>query len=166
MLIIYAGLLGAHRLAASATPTGFIPEQDQGFLIGVVQLPPGSSLERTERCSTAPQAIAARHRGVVDYRQPSPAWTAPASRQASNAGVMFLKLLGLRRTPRRGLSRATALAGQLTGAHRAGIEEGAQIFFIVAAGGAGPRQRQRLHDDDPGPDRRRLSARSRARPAA
>jgi HAE1 family hydrophobic/amphiphilic exporter-1 len=31
-----------------ATPTGFIPAQDQGYFIGVVQLPPGSSLDRTD----------------------------------------------------------------------------------------------------------------------
>ena len=30
------------------TPTGFIPEQDQGYLITVVQLPPGATLDRTE----------------------------------------------------------------------------------------------------------------------
>jgi len=30
-----------------ATPTGFIPSQDQGYLISAVQMPPGTSLERT-----------------------------------------------------------------------------------------------------------------------
>jgi len=30
-----------------ATPTGFIPAQDQGYLISAVQMPPGTSLERT-----------------------------------------------------------------------------------------------------------------------
>ncbi len=45
-----------------ATPTGFIPEQDQGFLIGVVQLPPGASLERTEAVLNRAREIAARHR--------------------------------------------------------------------------------------------------------
>jgi HAE1 family hydrophobic/amphiphilic exporter-1 len=31
----------------NATPTGFIPAQDQGYLISAVQMPPGTSLERT-----------------------------------------------------------------------------------------------------------------------
>ena len=48
MLVIYGGLLGLTVWRLSATPTGYIPDQDQGFLIGVIQLPPGSSLERTE----------------------------------------------------------------------------------------------------------------------
>ncbi len=40
------------------TPTGFIPAQDQGYLIGVVQLPPGSSLERTDAVLRQAQQIA------------------------------------------------------------------------------------------------------------
>src|SRR5207237_1887942 len=32
----------------SITPTGFIPAQDQGYFLTVIQLPPGSSLERTD----------------------------------------------------------------------------------------------------------------------
>ncbi|HYI43019.1 MAG TPA: efflux RND transporter permease subunit, partial [Sphingomicrobium sp.] len=47
MLAIYAGLLGLTGFQLTTTPTGFIPDQDQGVLIGVVQLPPGASLERT-----------------------------------------------------------------------------------------------------------------------
>jgi len=29
--------------------TGFIPDSDIGYLVTIVQLPPGSSLERTEK---------------------------------------------------------------------------------------------------------------------
>jgi multidrug efflux pump subunit AcrB len=32
----------------SRAPTGFIPDLDQGYLITVLQLPPGSSLARTD----------------------------------------------------------------------------------------------------------------------
>src|SRR5690606_34332269 len=52
VLIIYVGLLGLTGWRLMDTPSGFIPEQDQGFLIGVVQLPPGASLERTEAVMT------------------------------------------------------------------------------------------------------------------
>src|SRR5690606_9601416 len=47
MLVIYAGLLALTGWRLAETPTGFIPEQDQGILIGVVQMPPGASLDRT-----------------------------------------------------------------------------------------------------------------------
>ncbi|MEH3108052.1 MAG: multidrug efflux RND transporter permease subunit [Sphingomonas fennica] len=46
--IVYVLLIGLTGWRFWATPTGFIPAQDQGYLIGVLQLPPGSSLERTD----------------------------------------------------------------------------------------------------------------------
>ncbi len=48
ILIAYVCLLGLAAWRFSATPTGFIPAQDQGYLIGVIQMPPGSTLERTD----------------------------------------------------------------------------------------------------------------------
>ena len=46
--VIYIGLILVVAWRFSATPGGFIPPQDQGYLIGVVSLPPGSSLQRTD----------------------------------------------------------------------------------------------------------------------
>ena len=40
------------------TPTGFIPAQDQGYLIGIIQMPPGSSLLRTDAVLRQAQQIA------------------------------------------------------------------------------------------------------------
>src|SRR5262245_36435218 len=48
VLVAYAVLIGIAGVQFARTPTGFIPEQDQGYLITVVQLPPGATLERTE----------------------------------------------------------------------------------------------------------------------
>lgn len=47
-LVVYGGLIYLAYDRMQATPTGFIPEMDQGYLIAVVQLPPGSSLARTD----------------------------------------------------------------------------------------------------------------------
>ena len=49
VLGVYVGLIGLAGIEFATTPTGFIPEQDQGYLINVVQLPPGSTLDRTEK---------------------------------------------------------------------------------------------------------------------
>ena len=49
MLAIYAGLIGLTFWMQKHTPTGFIPTLDRGFMFVSVQLPPGSSLERTDR---------------------------------------------------------------------------------------------------------------------
>ncbi|MFG1235642.1 multidrug efflux RND transporter permease subunit [Xanthobacter autotrophicus DSM 597] len=49
MLVPYAGLLALTAFQMERTPRGFIPELDQGYFITSVQLPPGSSLTRTEQ---------------------------------------------------------------------------------------------------------------------
>ena len=55
-------LLAVWRL--SATPVGFIPAQDQGYLIGVIQMPPGASLQRTDEVLRQAQAIALKNPGA------------------------------------------------------------------------------------------------------
>ena len=47
MLLIYAVLLGLTIWRLTATPSGFIPSQDQGNLIAAISLPNGSTLQRT-----------------------------------------------------------------------------------------------------------------------
>lgn len=47
-LLVYAGLLWLTYDQFQRVPSNFIPEQDQGYFIAAVQLPPGSSLERTD----------------------------------------------------------------------------------------------------------------------
>ena len=48
MLVVYAGLLALTGWRISDTRTGFIPLQDQGYLLIQLTLPPGSSLDRTD----------------------------------------------------------------------------------------------------------------------
>ena len=48
MLIGYAVLLALTGLIFWRTPGGFIPHQDQGYFLAVAQLPPGSSLTRSD----------------------------------------------------------------------------------------------------------------------
>jgi hydrophobe/amphiphile efflux-1 (HAE1) family protein len=49
MLFTYAGLVIATGALFSATPAGFVPSQDQGYALAAIQLPPGSSVEETDR---------------------------------------------------------------------------------------------------------------------
>jgi multidrug efflux pump len=46
-MVIYCLLIGAMFALASSLPTGFLPDEDQGILSVMVQLPPGSSMEDT-----------------------------------------------------------------------------------------------------------------------
>nr|WP_246167130.1 multidrug efflux RND transporter permease subunit [Sphingomonas piscis] len=48
MMAAYAALIAATFGLFAITPSGFIPQQDQGYFLTVIQLPPGSSLERTD----------------------------------------------------------------------------------------------------------------------
>lgn len=48
VLAIYAGLLICTGLSFGLVPTGFIPEQDQGYVVVAINLPDGASLARTD----------------------------------------------------------------------------------------------------------------------
>lgn len=47
-LLIFGVMVFAAWRMFSIVPTGFLPDEDQGFLITIVQLPDGASLERTD----------------------------------------------------------------------------------------------------------------------
>lgn len=48
MLMLFAGILAATYFIAQRVPSTFLPVEDQGYFFVVVQLPDGSSLERTD----------------------------------------------------------------------------------------------------------------------
>jgi gold/copper resistance efflux pump len=48
VLLVYLGLLFLTGVGFKTVPGGFIPTQDQGYLIILAQLPDGASLQRTE----------------------------------------------------------------------------------------------------------------------
>ena len=48
MWLVYGGLLALTYFGFTRVPTGFIPAQDQGYLIISISMPPGSSLDRTD----------------------------------------------------------------------------------------------------------------------
>ena len=127
MLVIYGALLGLTAWRLSETPTGFIPDQDQGFLIGVIQLPPGASLERTEEAVERIRKIVSQNPKIIETAAFAGLDGATFS-PASNSGIMFLRLA--EHEDRRGDGESAAeLAGAITGAV-AGAEENAQVFFL------------------------------------
>jgi multidrug efflux pump len=46
-LVVYAAIIGAVAVMYSRLPTSFLPQEDQGYMIVNVQLPPGATQERT-----------------------------------------------------------------------------------------------------------------------
>jgi hydrophobe/amphiphile efflux-1 (HAE1) family protein len=128
MLIIYAGLLTLTGFQLMTTPTGFIPEQDQGILIGVVQLPPGASLERTSEVLDRANAIVSKQNGVVGTATFA-GLDGSSFSQASNAGTMFIRLADWSDRSGNGLS-ADGLSKTLTGALAGQIQD-ANVFIIA-----------------------------------
>lgn len=64
-LIVYAGLLVATYFSFSLVPGGFIPEQDQGYVIVSIRLPDGASLARTDEVTRRVAALGEQIDGVA-----------------------------------------------------------------------------------------------------
>jgi hydrophobe/amphiphile efflux-1 (HAE1) family protein len=126
VLAIYVGLLALTAWRVVDTPTGFIPDQDQGYLIGVIQLPPGSSLERTEAVMSQARTIIEKTEGV-DGTVAFAGLDGTSFSFGSNAATIFVRLDEF--DHRNAEQSAVALAGAITGA-TFGIED-ANIFVIA-----------------------------------
>ena len=126
VLIVYAGLLVVTGWRLMDTPTGFIPEQDQGVLIGVIQLPAGASLERTTEVLNRAEKIIEGNPNVEGVTALAGLDGASFS-LSSNAATMFIKLKDWSERPNKDQA-AAALGGALTGA-AAQIQD-AQIFML------------------------------------
>ena len=94
VVVVYVGLIGAAALEFSRIPTGFIPEQDQGYLITVLQLPPGASLARTEAAVKRATDIILKTPGV-EHVAPFAGLDATTFTVASNSGTIFSGLPSL-----------------------------------------------------------------------
>ena len=64
-MLVFGVILGAAAILIYKRPGGFLPEDDQGYLLAVVQLPPGSSLQRTEAVLEKVRAIVAKQPEVA-----------------------------------------------------------------------------------------------------
>ena len=109
VLVVYAGLICVAGIEFSKTPTGFIPEQDQGYLISVVQLPPGSTLDRTEKVVRRGIDIILETKGI-EHVAPLAGLDATTSTVASNAATIFSGLPSLYDHELPGVTASTVLA--------------------------------------------------------
>jgi HAE1 family hydrophobic/amphiphilic exporter-1 len=105
--IAYVLLIGLAIWRFEQTPTGFIPAQDQNFLIGVLQLPPGSSLERTTAIikQISPQIL---KNANVENLMAIAGFDGATFTTAPNAAAMFIIM-----KPRSQRPSTDVIAGQL-----------------------------------------------------
>src|SRR3984885_2933466 len=109
VLLAYAVLIGIAGFQFARAPTGFIPEQDQGYLITVVQLPPGATLERTEAVVKKAIDIILSTPGV-EHVAPFAGLDATTFTVASNAGTIFSGLPSLYNHEVKGVTASSVLA--------------------------------------------------------
>jgi hydrophobe/amphiphile efflux-1 (HAE1) family protein len=63
-MLVYGGLLGLTYWQFNTTPTGFIPQQDKGYLLLNVQLQDSASVERTEKIMAQIESLVLDTKGV------------------------------------------------------------------------------------------------------
>jgi HAE1 family hydrophobic/amphiphilic exporter-1 len=127
IVIVYAGLLALAGWRMVDTPSGFIPAQDQGYFIGVVQLPPGSSLERTDAIVQTAIDTALNVDGVADTIVSLAGLDGASFSNAPNSGTLFIRLLPYAKRDAMGLD-AEAILASLRGA--LGRIPGANIIIV------------------------------------
>jgi multidrug efflux pump len=91
VLLVYAGLLGLTWWGFTRTPTGFIPQQDKGYLLVNVQLPDAAAATRTNDVVERIEKIALETPGVKHTVAISGA-SILLNANASNFGALYLML--------------------------------------------------------------------------
>ena len=89
--MVYAGILAFGLNEFRKTPVGFIPQLDRGYLIVVMQLPPGASLARTDEVNQRVVDIALQVPGVA-HAVNFVGFSGATFTNAPNAGAIFLVL--------------------------------------------------------------------------
>src|SRR3954471_3465094 len=85
-------LIGLGGYGLSRVPTGFIPIEDQGYLLAVVQLPDGASLDRTQRVLKQVGEISAKNPAVDQVITIAGVSALDNSSSLANAGIAYLIL--------------------------------------------------------------------------
>lgn len=91
MGIFYALLVAAAGTSFNLVPKGFVPAQDKKYLIAIAQLPPGATLERTEKVMRQMGDIALKQEGVEAAVQ-FPGLSINGFVNSPSAGIVFLPL--------------------------------------------------------------------------
>ncbi|WP_040308764.1 efflux RND transporter permease subunit, partial [Asticcacaulis biprosthecium] len=123
MLGVYAGLAGLAFVMFNIVPGGFIPQQDKAYLVGMVQLPDGATLDRTEAVVRKVSEIAAKEPGIK-HAIAFPGLSINGFTISANSAVIFMPLDSFKEHR----PSAGAIAGSLN-AKLAGIEEANAIMF-------------------------------------
>src|SRR5215475_2365462 len=91
MIVLYLAILAYGLNEFRNTPIGFIPQVDRGYLITVLQLPPGSSLARTDEVQRRVVEICLQTPGIA-HAVSIVGFSGASFTNAPNSGAVFLIL--------------------------------------------------------------------------
>ena len=107
MLVIYAGLLALTQNRLASTPTGLVPQLDRSYLIAAMQLPAGSTLERSDALVRKASEIILSRPGVANAVS-FVGFDGATFTNAPNTGVIFVTLKPFKERP--GITKDMILA--------------------------------------------------------
>jgi multidrug efflux pump len=108
VLVAYGGLIALTGVQFWRAPGGFIPAQDQGYFITIVQLPPGSSLSRTDAVVRRAIKDLLAIPGVA-HTASFTGFDAATSTNASNAAAVFFTVTPFAERAAHGVDGAAVL---------------------------------------------------------
>jgi HAE1 family hydrophobic/amphiphilic exporter-1 len=110
--LVFVLLLGATYWVVVRVPSGFVPDEDQGYLMILVQAPQGASLDYTMKVVQQVEQIIAK---MPEHKRMFAAGGFSFAGSAPNQGILFEQLKDFTERPGEAHS-AKALTGQLFGA--------------------------------------------------
>jgi multidrug efflux pump len=113
-LAVYVGLLFLTYLGFKTVPLGFIPQQDQGYLIAAVQLPDAAALDRTDAVLDRMSDIGMKTPGVLGTFAVT-GFNLLTGTNQTNTGTMFLPLRGFAERAGKPAESAAGLTGYFMG---------------------------------------------------
>ncbi len=125
-MLIYALMIAATVYLFKMIPTGYVPDQDKNYLIGIAQLPDASSLDRTDKVIRRMSDIALEHPGVA-HSVAFPGLSIAGFSNAPNSGIVFFTLKNFEDRKGPGMT-GVAIAGALNQKLQV-IEDG--IVFVL-----------------------------------
>ncbi|ANJ66604.1 RND transporter [Halothiobacillus diazotrophicus] len=126
-LLLFAGVIAAAVILFKHSPTGLVPDEDQGYFISVIKMAPGASLDRTAHLRDEFSAIAQKN-PEVNACIAFAGFDLLSGTSRSNMGVAFTRLKNWDQRPLPSQS-VKALVGRTMGeAHR--IPEGVVFSFV------------------------------------
>src|SRR6202043_2901538 len=123
MLVLYGLFIGLTHFGVFRGPSGFIPQLDRAYFIAVFSLPPGSSLDRTDRVVREASDILLSRPGVANTVMFA-GFDGATFTNAPNLGVIFVTLKPFEERVKAGLATATILndlRGQMQALREASI---------------------------------------------